>query len=209
MLGRCVLVPGSAISESTSEIAIDVAVRADLTAGDVAWLWRLLEIVIAGVSRSIVHDKDMFGFKSKKTASSRARIDVVGRLRPELSRDSLGVGPDFPGIAPNPSLNRAAVRRAQELRVGSLAVGELVSWHEIGGEGKPRVVLVFDVRTEDGVAFRAIADETMTVTAVARLAPRQNHPVRYRPAIMDHCVALAEPSDVPKSSWVATQIESA
>ena len=124
----------------------------------------------------------MFG--NKKTIA-----DLMGQLRPDLSRESLGVGPDFPGVAPNPLLSKEARKRNAELRVGVLAVGALVDWREVNRN--PRVVLMLDVETADAGAFRGIADESLTITQLTRLAPGQMMAVRYRPAIMDHYVALA------------------
>ncbi|MFT4232248.1 MAG: hypothetical protein QM606_05665 [Leucobacter sp.] len=128
----------------------------------------------------------MFG--SKKNSD-----DIVGRMRPELSRESLGVGPEFPGIVPNPYLSRVAKKRDAELRTGTLAIGTLVDWREINNN--PRIALMLDVDTLEGVSFRGIADEIFTVTEAARLAPGQRFPVRYRPAAMDHYVALAKDID--------------
>ncbi|MFF4382563.1 hypothetical protein [Kitasatospora sp. NPDC001547] len=121
--------------------------------------------------------------------------DLVARLRPDLSRESLGVGPDFPGVAPNPLLSGDARKRNAELRTGELALGVLVDWREVGSDGSPRVVLMFDVETADGISFRGIADEDLTITELTRLAPGQTLPVRYRPAVMDHYVALARDAD--------------
>ncbi|MBU2693875.1 hypothetical protein ABFU82_18090 [Nocardioides sp. WV_118_6] len=121
--------------------------------------------------------------------------DLMARLRPDLSRESLGVGPAFPGIAPNPLLSSAARKRKAELRTGALALGVLVDWREVSSDGSPRVVLVLDVETPDGTAFRGIADEDLTITELTRLAPGQTLPVRYRPAVMDHYVALARDAD--------------
>jgi hypothetical protein len=117
--------------------------------------------------------------------------DVVSQLRPDLSRESLGVGPAFPGVAPNPVLSRASHTRNAELRSGELAIGTLVDWREVSNEGSPRVVLMLDVDTPEGVSFRGIADETLTITELTRLRPGQRIPLRYRPAVMDHYVALA------------------
>jgi hypothetical protein len=119
--------------------------------------------------------------------------DLMAKLRPDLSRESLGVGQDFPGVAPNPLLSRAAMKRNVELRSGALALGVLVDWREVNNN--PRVVLMLDVETADGASFRGIADESFTITALTRLAPGQTLPVRYRPAVMDHYVALARDAD--------------
>lgn len=136
----------------------------------------------------------MFG--SKKNKKKKLDLnDLMEQLRPDLSRDSLGVGPDFPGIAPNPLLSGDARKRNAELRTGTLALGVLVGWREVGGEGRPRVVLMFDVETADGISFRGIADEDLTITELTRLAPGQTSPVRYRPAVMDHYVSLARDAD--------------
>ena len=128
----------------------------------------------------------MFGSKKKID-------DLMARLRPGLSRESLGVGPDFPGVAPNPLLSGDARRREAELRTGTLALGVLVDWREVNNN--PRVVLMLDVETSDGVAFRGVADETLTITELTRLVPGQTMPVRYRPDVMDHYVALASDAD--------------
>jgi len=141
----------------------------------------------------------MFGSKKKKVTLD----DVMSQLRPDLSRESLGVGPDFPGVAPNPLLSGAARRRNAELREGALALGVLVDWREVSSDGSPRVVLMLDVETADGLSFRGIADEDLTITELTRLAPGQTLPVRFRPAVMDHYVALArdaDPADVQRLS---------
>lgn len=124
----------------------------------------------------------MFGFGKKMD-------DLMAQLRPDLSRDALGVTSAFPGVAPNPLLSRAAVKRNAELRTGTLAIGTLVDWREVNSN--PRVVLMLDVDTVEGVSFRGIADETLTITEVTRLVPGQKRAVRYRPTVMDHYVALA------------------
>ncbi|WAL74787.1 hypothetical protein OU787_26760 [Kitasatospora sp. YST-16] len=123
--------------------------------------------------------------------------DLVAQLRPDLSRESLGVGPDFPGVVPNPLLSSEARKRSAELRTGELAFGVLVDWREVSSDGSPRVVLMLDVETADGSSFRGIADEDLTITELTRLAPGQTMPVRYRPAVMDHCVALARDAGAP------------
>ncbi|KOV78339.1 hypothetical protein ADL03_40265 [Nocardia sp. NRRL S-836] len=117
----------------------------------------------------------------------------MAQLRPDLSRESLGVGPAFPGVAPNPLLSGDARKRNAELRTGALALGVLVDWREVNSN--PRVILMFDVETADGVSFRGVADEDLTFTELTRLAPGQTLPVRYRPAVMDHYVALARDAD--------------
>ena len=137
----------------------------------------------------------MFGSKKRKQKID----DLMAQLRPDLSRESLGVGPDFPGVAPNPLLSGEARHRNAELRTGALALGSLVDWREVSSDGGVRLVLMLDVETADGVSFRGIADEDFTVTELTRLAPGQTMPVRYRPAVMDHYVALAKdaaPADV-------------
>ncbi|HEY9353384.1 MAG TPA: hypothetical protein VIP28_09050, partial [Nocardioides sp.] len=128
----------------------------------------------------------MFGSKKKFN-------DLMAQLRPDLSRESLGVGPDFPGVAPNPLLSSDARKRNAELRAGALALGVLVDWREVNSN--PRVVLMLDVETADGISFRGVADESLTITELTRLAPGQTLPVRYRPAVMDHYVALARDAD--------------
>lgn len=115
----------------------------------------------------------MFGSKKKLS-------DLMAQLRPDLSRESLGVGPDFPGVAPNPLLSSDARKRNAELRTGALALGVLVDWREVSSDGSPRVVLMLDVETADGISFRGIADEDLTITELTRLAPGQTLPVRYR-----------------------------
>ncbi|QJA00427.1 hypothetical protein HF024_19250 [Leifsonia sp. PS1209] len=135
---------------------------------------------------------------------SRKFNDVMSQLRPDLSTESLGVGPDFPGIAPNPSLSSEARKRNADLRAGALALGVLVDWREINNN--PRVVLIFDVDTPGGVSFRGIADETLTITELTRLAPGQTWPVRYRPAVMDHYVALARDADPIEVQRVTEEI---
>ncbi|MFD6066195.1 hypothetical protein [Amycolatopsis lurida] len=89
---------------------------------------------------------------------SKKLDDLMAQLRPDLSRESLGV---------------------------------LVDWREVGGDGSPRMVLMLDVDTAGGISFRGIADEDLTLTELTRLAPGRTLPVRYRPAVMDHYVALA------------------
>ncbi|MEN0086765.1 MAG: hypothetical protein AAGC66_18500 [Leifsonia sp.] len=125
--------------------------------------------------------------------SKKRHDDVLSRLRPDLSRESLGVGPSFPGVAPNPLLSREARKRNAELRTAPLALGVLVGWREVNSN--PRVVLMLDVETADGTTFRGIADESFTITELTRLAPGQTFPVRYRPAVPDHYVALARDAD--------------
>ena len=141
----------------------------------------------------------MFGSKKKLD-------DLMAQLRPDLSRESLGVGPDFPGIAPNPLLSGAALKRNAELRAGALALGVLVDWREVNSN--PRVVLMFDVETADGISFRGVADESLTITDLTRLAPGQTLPVRYRPAVMDHYVALARDADPTRVQQLADEIAS-
>ncbi|MEV7831892.1 hypothetical protein AB0P12_14860 [Streptomyces subrutilus] len=135
----------------------------------------------------------MFG--RKKNRNDLKLNDLMAQLRPDLSRESLGVGPDFPGIAPNPLLSSDARKRNAELRTGVLALGVLVNWREVSSDGSPRVVLMFDVEAVGGISFRGIADEDLTITELTRLAPGQTLPVRYRPAVMDHYVALARDAD--------------
>lgn len=141
----------------------------------------------------------MFGRKKKLD-------DLMAQLRPDLSRESLGVGPAFPGVAPNPLLSRDAAKRTAELRTGELALGVLVGWREVNSN--PRVVLMFDVETAEGSAFRGIADEDLTITELTRLAPGQTWPVRYRPAVMDHCVALARDVDPARVRRLSDEIAS-
>lgn len=143
----------------------------------------------------------MFGSKKKK----KQRLnDLMEQLRPDLSRESLGVGPAFPGVAPNPLLSGEARTRTAELRTGELALGVLVDWREVNSN--PRVVLLLDVETADGISFRGIADEDLTITELTRLAPGQALPVRYRPAVMDHYVALARDADPARVQQLADEI---
>lgn len=138
---------------------------------------------------------------------SRKKLgDMMAQLRPDLSRESLGVGPDFPGVAPNPLLSREARQRTAELRTGTLALGELVDWREVNSN--PRVVLMLDVETADGLSFRGIADEDLTITELTQLATGQTLPVRYRPAVMDHCVALARDTEPAQVQRLADEIAS-
>lgn len=142
----------------------------------------------------------MFGSKKKKQRLN----DLMEQLRPDLSRESLGVGPDFPGVAPNPLLSGEARTRNAELRTGELALGVLVDWREFNSN--PRVVLMLDVETADGISFRGIADEDLTITDLTRLAPGQTMPVRYRPAVMDHYVTLARDADPALVQQLADEI---
>ncbi|MEV7548460.1 hypothetical protein AB0N89_02415 [Amycolatopsis sp. NPDC089917] len=139
----------------------------------------------------------MFGSKKKVN-------DLMAQLRPDLSREALGVGPDFPGVAPNPLLSSDARRRTAELRTGALALGVLVGWREVNSN--PRVVLMFDVETAGGISFRGIADEDLTITELTRLAPGQTFPVRFRPAVMDHYVALARDADPARVQQLSDEI---
>ncbi|HEX7306002.1 hypothetical protein [Lentzea sp.] len=149
----------------------------------------------------------MFGFGRKKKSRGRDDVDdLMARLRPDLSRESLGVGPSFPGVAPNPLLSGDARKRAAELRTGTLALGVLVDWREVNSN--PRLILMFDVETADGVSFRGIADEDLTITELTRLAPGQTLPVRYRPAVMDHYVALARDADSARVRQLSDEIAS-
>ncbi|MFI0797078.1 hypothetical protein ACH4OY_31020 [Micromonospora rubida] len=143
----------------------------------------------------------MFGSKKKLN-------DLMAQLRPDLSRESLGVGPDFPGVAPNPLLSSDARKRNAELRTGVLALGVLVDWRGVSSDGSPRVVLMFDVDTADGISFRGIADEDLTITELTRLAPGQTLPVRYRPAVMDHYVAFARDADPAHVQQLSDEIAS-
>lgn len=144
----------------------------------------------------------MFGSKKRKQKLD----DLMAQLRPDLSRESLGVGPDFPGVAPNPLLSGEARTRNAELRTGELALGVLVDWREVNSY--PRVVLMLDVETADGISFRGIADEDLTITDLTRLAPGQTMPVRYRPAVLDHYVALAEDADPAEVQLLTDEIAS-
>lgn len=146
----------------------------------------------------------MFGSKKNKLNLN----DLMAQLRPDLSRESLGVGPDFPGVAPNPLLSSDARRRRAELRMGALALGVLVDWREVSSDGSPRVVLMFDVETVGGIPFRGIADEDLTITELTRLAPGQTLPVRYRPTVMDHYVALARDADPAHVQRLSDEIAS-
>ena len=148
----------------------------------------------------------MFGWRKKRSGSSTTLDDLMAQLRPDLSREALGVGPDFPGVAPNPLLSRDARKRNAELRTGVLALGVLADWREVSSDGSPRVVLMIDVETADGSSFRGIADEDLTITELTRLAPGQALPVRYRPAVMDHYVALARDADPAQVQQLADEI---
>lgn len=138
--------------------------------------------------------------------SNKKLNEMMEQLRPDLGRESLGVGPDFPGVAPNPLLSSDARKRNAELRTGVLALGVLVDWREVNSN--PRVVLMFDVDTADGLSFRGIADEALTITELTRLAPGQTLPVRYRPAVMDHYVALARDADPAHVQQLSDEIAS-
>ncbi|WP_406501462.1 hypothetical protein OHA04_24765 [Streptomyces sp. NBC_01590] len=92
--------------------------------------------------------------------------------------------------------------------MGALALGVLVDWREVSSDGSPRVVLMFDVETADGISFRGIADEDLTITELTRLAPGQTLPVRYRPAVMDHYVALARDADPAHVQQLSDEIAS-
>ncbi|WP_037305208.1 hypothetical protein [Amycolatopsis orientalis] len=140
--------------------------------------------------------------------SKKKLDDLMAQLRPDLSRESLGVGPAFPGIAPNPLLSRDAWKRNAELRTGALALGVLVDWREVSSDGSPRVVLMLDVETAGGISFRGIADEDLTITELTRLAPGQTLPVRYRPAVMDHYVALARDANPGQVRRLSEEIAS-
>ncbi|MFJ6466450.1 hypothetical protein ACIQM0_36500 [Streptomyces sp. NPDC091387] len=148
----------------------------------------------------------MFGWKKK--LNDLKLTDLMAQLRPDLSRESLGVGPDFPGVTPNPLLSSDARKRNAELRTGALALGVLVNWREVSSDGSPRVVLMFDVETVGGISFRGIADEDLTITELTRLAPGQTLPVRYRPAVMDHYVALARDADPAHVQRLSDEIAS-
>jgi len=136
--------------------------------------------------------------------SKRKLDDLMAQLRPDLSREALGVGPAFPGVGPNPVLSGDARKRNAELRTGTLALGVLVDWREVNNN--PRLVLMLDVETADGRSFRGIADESFTITELTRLAPGQTLPVRYRPDVMDHYVALARDADPALVQQLADEI---
>lgn len=145
----------------------------------------------------------MFGSKKKKKLTFS---DLMEQLRPDLSREALGVGPAFPGVTPNPLLSGEARKRNAELRTGTLALGVLVDWREVSSDGSPRVVLVLDVETTEGHSFRGIADEDLTITELTRLAAGQTMPVRYRPTVLDHYVALARDADPGRVQQLADEI---
>ncbi|MGG7450144.1 hypothetical protein ACQ3HE_04535 [Plantibacter auratus] len=136
--------------------------------------------------------------------SKRKLDDLMAQLRPDLSREALGVGAAFPGVAPNPVLSGDARKRNAELRTGTLALGVLVDWREVNNN--PRLVLMLDVETADGASFRGIADESFTITELTRLSPGQTLPVRYRPDVMDHYVALARDADPALVQQLADEI---
>ncbi|MFD5597302.1 hypothetical protein [Streptomyces griseorubiginosus] len=151
----------------------------------------------------------MFGRKNRKKKLNELKLsDLMAQLRPDLSRESLGVGPDFPGVVPNPLLSSEARKRKAELRAGALALGVLVDWREISSDGGPRVVLMLDVETIGGISFRGIADEDLTITELTRLAPGQTVPVRYRPTVMDHYVTLARDADPARVQQLSEEIAS-
>lgn len=135
---------------------------------------------------------------------SKKLDQLMEQLRPDLSRESLGVGPAFPGVAPNPLLSSEARKRNAELRTGVLALGVLVDWREVNNN--PRVVLMLDVETAEGVSFRGIADESLTITELTRLTPGKMLPVRYRPSVMDHYVAFARDADPAQVQQLADEI---
>ena len=147
----------------------------------------------------------MFGFGKKRETLD----DIVGRLRPDLSRESLGVTEAFPGVTPNPLLSPAAMRRNNELSQGSVAVGTLVDWREVSSDGSPRLVLMLDVTAPGGLAFRGIADLSMSITELTRLAAGQRFAVRYRPENLDHYVAIARDVDLVTAQRVVNGDEDA
>lgn len=53
-----------------------------------------------------------------------------------------------------------------------------------------------------------LADEDLTITELTRLSPGQTSPVRYRPAVMDHCVALARDVDPARVQRLSDEIAS-
>jgi hypothetical protein len=53
-----------------------------------------------------------------------------------------------------------------------------------------------------------IADEDLTITELTRLTPGQTLPVRYRPAVMDHYVALARDADPARVQQLSDEIAS-
>lgn len=85
--------------------------------------------------------------------SKRRLAELIERLRPDLGPESLGVGPDFPGVTPKPLLSGETRRRTSELGVGVLALGTLVDGREVSSDGSPCVVLMLDVETRDGMSF--------------------------------------------------------
>jgi hypothetical protein len=64
------------------------------------------------------------------------------------------------------------------------------------------------VETAEGTSFRGIADESLTMTELARLTSGQTLPVLYRPAVMDHYVALARDADPTQVQQLSDQIAS-
>ena len=121
----------------------------------------------------------MFGSKKKRNDSQKTLNDLMAQLRPDLSRESLGVGPNFPGVAPNPLLSSDARKRNAELRTGALALGIVVDWRELNSN--PRVVLMLDVETADGITFRGVADEDLTITELTRLPQDRSCPCATGP----------------------------
>ncbi|USX51950.1 hypothetical protein [Lentzea sp. HUAS12] len=146
----------------------------------------------------------MFGWKKLNDLGKRFDVGLVEQLRPDLSREALGVGPAFPGIAPNPDMSSEARKINAELSTGELALGVLVDWRELNSN--PRLILMFDVETAGGISFRGVADEAFTITELTRLAPGQTMPVRYRPAVMDHYVALARDADPARVQRLSDEI---
>jgi hypothetical protein len=53
-----------------------------------------------------------------------------------------------------------------------------------------------------------VNNEDLTITELTRLTPGQTLPLRYRPAVMDHYVALARNTDPTQVQQLSDQIAS-
>ncbi|MFI5425769.1 hypothetical protein ACHMWU_02125 [Aeromicrobium sp. UC242_57] len=109
-------------------------------------------------------------------------------------------------MAPNPLLSREARRRNDERRAGALAIGTLVDWREVSSDGFPRVVLMLDVTTPDGHSFSRNCRREPHDHRAHAPRPGTDIPVRYRPAHLDHYVALARDADPADVQQVVDQI---
>jgi hypothetical protein len=134
------------------------------------------------------------------------RSDGAAQARPEseIARRRARL----PGRRPEPAPEQSCMEAQCGTAYGVLALGVLVGWREVSSDGSPRVVLMFDVETADGVSLRGIADEDLTITELTRLAHGQTLPVLYRPAVMDHYVALARDADPAHVQQLSDEIAS-